>query len=725
MDGAAGPSGLDVSKWKKICSSFSKESDNVCESIALVARKLCSGYVDPEGISALVASRLIALDKDPGVRPIGVGEVIRRVIGKAILSVVKSEVVNVTGCSQLCTGINSACEAIVSTVRNVFECNGAEGVLLVDATNAFNSLNRKLALRNILHLCPSLGRVLINLYRMESSLFIGKETLLSREGTTQGDPLAMVMYAVASVPLIKALSSIKDLKQLWYADDATGLGSLSSLKSWWERIIELGGSFGYLPNARKSTLLVKPEVFDEACKLFNGTGVNVTVDGVNVLGCPVGPEWYVRSVIEKKVVVWCRELKMLADIALSQPQSAYCAFTHGLFGKWTYLFRTCKFSESLLQPLEDIMRQVFIPALLGKDSVRDPERLLLSFPTRHGGLSLHNPLSFYNSQRKASEIIIQPLVDLLLSDAIDLPPVVSESMLTLKRACSKSRESDIKTLFDHVKSQLPPDKLRLLEVSTEKGSSPWLNALPIREFHFDLSKGEFRDAVCLRYGWRPNDLPLTCVCGESFTINHSLMCTYGGFINQRHNDIRDLSVNLLKDVCSNVCKEPLLQPLSGESFRLRSATTDDNARLDVSADGLWGHRFQKTYFDIRVFCPLSATNSARSLSACYKENEDVKKRKYDERVREVEHSSFAPIVFSSSGGCAPTATQFIKRLAQLHSDKLNQKYNNTINFIRCQYSFSIIRSAIRCLRGCRSPYRNASINSQDFLRATSDAKLNT
>lgn len=135
-------------------------------------------------------------------------------IGKAILSVIKSDIFDITGCAQLCAGVSSACEAIVSTVKSVFEMGGAEGLLLVDASNAFNSLNRGLALRNILHLCPSLGRILVNLYRMESSLFIDKDTLLSKEGTTQGDPLAMVMYAIASIPLINELSFTTDIKQL-------------------------------------------------------------------------------------------------------------------------------------------------------------------------------------------------------------------------------------------------------------------------------------------------------------------------------------------------------------------------------------------------------------------------------------------------------------------------------------------------------------------------------
>ena len=118
MDGAAGPSGMDVSHWK-VCTSFSRESDDLCHTIAMVTRKLCAEYIDPLGVSALVSSRLIALDKNPGVRPIGIGEEVRRVIGKAILSVIKSDIIEVTGCSQLCAGVSSACEAIVHTVRKV------------------------------------------------------------------------------------------------------------------------------------------------------------------------------------------------------------------------------------------------------------------------------------------------------------------------------------------------------------------------------------------------------------------------------------------------------------------------------------------------------------------------------------------------------------------------------------------------------------------------------
>uniref|UniRef100_A0A1X7U7S0 Uncharacterized protein n=1 Tax=Amphimedon queenslandica TaxID=400682 RepID=A0A1X7U7S0_AMPQE len=120
----------------------------------------------------------------------------------------------------------------------------------------------------------------------------------------------------------------------------------------------------------------------------------------------------------------------------------------------------------------------------------------------------------------------------------------------------------------------------------------------------------------------------------------------------RHTDVRDLSASLLQDVCSNVCREPSLQPLSGESLHLRSASTDDGARLDIAVDGFWGNRYQRAFFDVRVFCPLSSYYQSKSLKQCYRDNESLKKRKYEQRIRDVEHGCFSPLVFSTLGDLA-------------------------------------------------------------------------
>ena len=92
MTGSAGPSGLDSSAWQRLCTSFKGASTTLCDAIAAATRRLCCMYVASAGVSPLLASRLIALDKCPGARPIAVGEVLRRIMGKAIMSVVGEKV---------------------------------------------------------------------------------------------------------------------------------------------------------------------------------------------------------------------------------------------------------------------------------------------------------------------------------------------------------------------------------------------------------------------------------------------------------------------------------------------------------------------------------------------------------------------------------------------------------------------------------------------------------
>ena len=76
-------------------------------------------------------------------------------------------------------------------------------------------------------------------------------------------------------------------------------------------------------------------------------------------------------------------------------------------------------------------------------------------------------------------------------------------------------------------------------MTTNKRSSAWLTVLPLQDLGFNL-KGEFSDAVKIRYDWPVEDLPSTCACGEAFTVDHSMICKLGDFITQRHNEQRDL-----------------------------------------------------------------------------------------------------------------------------------------------------------------------------------------
>ena len=106
---------------------------------------------------------------------------------------------------------------------------------------------------------------------------------------------------------------------------------------------------------------------------------------------------------------------------------------------------------------------------------------------------------------------------------------------------------------------------------------------------------------------------------------------------------------------------------------------------------------------------LNITNQSSSLAATFHKHEGVKRRAYEERVREVEKGSFTPLVFSSSGGMGKAATVMYCRLANLLSDRWNPPYSLIMGWLRCSLGFSLLRSSLMCLRGSRSSYGSPGV----------------
>ena len=170
--GAAGVSGGDAEHWRRICLSQGDGSIRLCEAMAALARRLCTEKIESQCLEALLANRLIPLDKNPGVRPIGIGETMRRIIGKAVMSVIKKDVMMAAGATQVCAGQEAGIEAVIHACTELFAADDTDALLLVDATNAFNRLNRKVALHNIQFLCPPFATVLMNFYQVPSRLLL-------------------------------------------------------------------------------------------------------------------------------------------------------------------------------------------------------------------------------------------------------------------------------------------------------------------------------------------------------------------------------------------------------------------------------------------------------------------------------------------------------------------------------------------------------------------------
>ena len=131
-----------------------KCTDDLCKTFAEVIKKLCTLKYQSTLLEAFLANRLMPLDKIPGLRPIGAGEVLRRIAGKVIVSHLKEDFMQSVGSLQVCAGEDAGCESSIHAMRTIYEDQSAEAVFLVDASNAFNSINRNVFLHNVEVTCP-------------------------------------------------------------------------------------------------------------------------------------------------------------------------------------------------------------------------------------------------------------------------------------------------------------------------------------------------------------------------------------------------------------------------------------------------------------------------------------------------------------------------------------------------------------------------------------------
>ena len=151
--------------------------------------------------------------------------------------------------------------------------------------------------------------------------------------------------------------------------------------------------------------------------------------------------------------------------------------------------------------------------------------------------------------------------------------------------------------------------------------------------------------------------------------------------------------------------------------------TEDEARADIRARGFWSAR-QDAFFDIRVFYPNAPSYRTKDLSTVYKRHEQDKKRQYGQRIREVEHGVFTPLVFSTTGGMGREAMTFYKRLADMLTQKRQQPYSTVIGWLRCRLSFASIRASIMCIRGSRSSHHHPIIAADSNISlATSEGRI--
>ena len=174
--------------------------------------------------------------------------------------------------------------------------------------------------------------------------------------------------------------------------------------------------------------------------------------------------------------------------------------------------------------------------------------------------------------------------------------------------------------------------------------------------------------------------------------------------------MRNITSSFLSEVFKEVRVEPQLQSLTGKPFAPSTATGNE-VRLDVCARGFW-QAGQKAFFYVRVFNPNARKYAKQELWKTYQLNEKEKKRLYNERIVQVKHGTFTPLVMSATGGMGRESSKFYSKLSELISEKRGSSYSIVATWIRRKIIFALIKSiGIRsmCLRGSRSIFHGEKL----------------
>ena len=536
--------------------------------------------VAPEGSAAWIAGAPVypLRKKDGGVRPIAVGEVIRRLVAKCFCARFRGRGEQTfVAVGQVGVGVKGGAEAVVSAVREaVHRGNGSCCVLKVDLENAFNAVDREAVLRAVKQFFPEAEAWYRLCYGEPANLLCEGKVLPfgSAQGVQQGDPLGPLLFALGLRETCRNLKENLSAKALsvWYLDDGAVVGELKEIGKAWKIIQEEAQKVGLRVNKGKCELF-RPGDCDEAVPtelrgipLAQGTGFEL-------LGAPVGDSEFCEEYVSKRIAKIEAALKRLEVI--DDPQSELLLIRSCLgFPKFVFALRSA--------PPEDITKSIrkfdaMISAILQERLgilLSGGQEAQVHMAVDTGGLGVERAEDVAECAYLGNVLATRKLVGTLLGEeelrVEELRGVrnafeawkskaeveVKDIEELLRRDEMKSRDGTLhpqRTLAAAVhqrswvnlvdRAPSVREQLRLRAVARE-GAGAWWNLPPVKQLGFKVDRDEFLALVKWWLGvpmYAEHDgEPLVCPeCGEGMDAlgDHAVMCKHGPSRTGRHDGV--------------------------------------------------------------------------------------------------------------------------------------------------------------------------------------------
>ena len=698
---APGPDRLSPQVLKDMIDDSAGEADNRCLSnlTKFINTVVLAGRTPTFIRPYFFGANLSALSKkDNGVRPIAVGNTVRRLASKCAGSAVFNERRRDFGTRQLGYGTPLGAEAAAHAVKSYIGSSAItpDHVLLkIDFANAFNSVSRDKILNKVPLERPSIFKYTESAYGQPSKLFYGNFTISSDEGAQQGDPEGPPVF---SDTINDMVGNVDTELNIWFLDDGNIAGNWQRVLWNFSRIIEESEKLGLEIHSKKCeiTFLGQPsitrqqEILDRFRTISPFTEVT-NIEDLVILGAPIG-QLAIEDCIRQKTESLERMRSRLGE--LEAHHALFMIKNSFALPKLLYFLRTapCFLYEQLLQNYDNtLQKSVEEICNITLDHISASQ---LHWPSTLGGLGISSAFITAPSAYLASAESCRTIIASILPDGLVNVPV------TIGQAFEKWQQQSNcveRPVHPHVQSNWTGPAFKHMLATTltlvdnnnrkrlmafqGKEAAAWINELPSQAQGLKLTDSQLRIAVATRLG-SPVCATHRCVCGSTVDNSglHGLSCRKSAGRHARHTMVN----NIIKRTLALAGYPSVLEP--------PGMCRSDGKRPDGATLVPW-ERGQTLVWDATIVDALAPSRGDPSGTA--ESAETLKNAKYEELTRR--GHIFQAVAFTTQGQCSKNTSSFIKKLGRLIKSLTND--DRASGFLRQRLSMAIQSANAACVLG--------------------------